>query len=171
MPTYDSRHKITKMVISPFTMKHSNELKKGSQIVYSEEQYSHLVFVLWHKLEGFSFFSEYDGEIELLFTSSESVLNSREAVEFASRFVEQNIDLSPEGLVEQMNSERLSRGFGFDTDLSVSFAKYLRVSHPNELVHTASIAWVSNDECVVECSFAGGGNVKKHHQIGIPIFF
>lgn len=171
MPTYDSRHKITKMVISPFTMKHSNELKKGSQIVYSEEQYSHLVFVLWHKLEGFSFFSEYDGEIELLFTSSESVLNLREAVEFASRFVEQNIDLSPEGMVEQINGERLSREFGFDTDVSTSFAKYLRVSHPNELVDVASMTWLSGDECLIDCTFAGGGNVKKHHQIGIPIFF
>jgi hypothetical protein len=152
-------------------MKHSNELKKGSQIVYSEEHYSHLVFVLWHKAEGFSFFSECDGDVELLFVSSESALNSREASEFASRFVEQNIDLSPEGVVEAMNREKLSREFNFDTDTGVSFAKYLRVSHPNELVDTAALTWVANDECLIDCTLVGGGNVKKHHQIGIPIFF
>lgn len=171
MPTYDSRHKITKMVISPFTMKYSNQFKKGSQVVYSEEQCSHLIFALWHIEEGFSFFSEFDGEVELLFISRESVLNYREAVKYASHFVEQNIDLSPEGIVETMNAERLSNGFGIDTDISHSFAKYLRVSHPNELVHTAALTWVSGDECLIECTLAGGGNVKKHHQVGIPIFF
>ena len=43
--------------------------------------------------------------------------------------------------------------------------------NPNELVNTAALTWVSGDECLIECSLAGGGNVKKHHQIGIPIFF